>query len=207
MRGVLFRTGLAAAAILAAGIACSRGEPRLSPLAPGETILAFGDSLTAGTGAGPREDYPSVLEALVGRPVVNAGRPGETTAEGLGRLAQELEAHRPRLVILCEGGNDFLRGAAPERVKENLRRMIRTAREFGAEVVLLAVPRPNLLVRVPGLYEELGEEFGVPVETEVLREVLTSPDLKSDPIHPNARGYGRVAKAVAALLRRTGAVE
>ncbi|GAB6062020.1 arylesterase [Deferrisoma palaeochoriense] len=207
MRTGGFLAALFGTALLAAGIACSRGEPRLSPLAPGEMILAFGDSLTAGTGAAPGEGYPSVLEALVGRPVVNAGRPGETTGEGLGRLAGELEAHRPRLVILCEGGNDFLRGAPPERVEENLRRMIRTAREFGAEVVLVAVPRPNLLVRVPGLYEELGEEFGVPVETEVLREVLTSPDLKSDPIHPNARGYRRLAKAVAALLRRAGAVE
>ncbi|WP_025324516.1 arylesterase [Deferrisoma camini] len=193
--------------ILAALWSCSRDEPRLSPLAPDDTVVALGDSLTAGTGAPAGESYPEVLGRLLGRPVLNAGRPGETTTEGLRRLSSVLEAHHPRLVILCEGGNDFLRGTPPKVVVANLRRMIQTVREFGAELVLVAVPRPGLLVPVPDLYEDLGEEFGIPVEAEVLREVLTAPALKSDPIHPNARGYRRIAEALASLLRRAGAVD
>jgi len=202
------RAGLAfLLGIVAALGSCSRDEPRLSPLASGDTVVALGDSLTAGTGAAAGESYPEVLGRLLGRPVLNAGRPGETTTEGLRRLSGVLEAHRPRLVILCEGGNDFLRGTPPEVVKANLRRMIQTVREAGAEVVLMAVPRPGLLVPVPDLYEDLAAEFGIPVEAEVLREVLTAPALKSDPIHPNARGYRRIAEALASLLRRAGAVD
>ena len=79
----------------------------IEPLAPGATIVAFGDSLTAGVGASSGADYPAQLASLTGYRVVNAGVSGETTAEGVKRLPAVLAKYSPELLILLEGGNDF----------------------------------------------------------------------------------------------------
>ena len=194
---------LSALALLAA---CSGGQPKLARLSPDAVVLAFGDSLTFGTGAAPGESYPARLEALIGRKVVSSGVPGETSAEGLARLPGVLEESKPQLVILCEGGNDFLRKLDEAQAADNLRAMIRLAKARGAQVVLIAVPKPSLLPSPAEFYSTVAKELGVPHEESALRKILTDNALKSDPVHPNAAGYARLAEAVAALLRKTGAV-
>lgn len=194
--------------LLLAGLlaACDGQDPRLAPLAPGDVVLAFGDSLTHGTGAGAEQAYPAQLQGLIGRPVINAGVPGETTADGLKRLPEALEAHRPRLLLLCLGGNDMLRRLDPAQTAGNLRAMVRMARERGVGVVLVGVPEPGLFSDAPGFYEEIAREFGLPYEGEVFNEVLKNPSLKADPIHANGEGYRLVAARLAALLHTAGAL-
>jgi acyl-CoA thioesterase I len=196
------------AALLALALltACSGGQPKLQRLAPEAAVLAFGDSLTFGTGANPNESYPARLEALIGRKVVSSGVPGETTGEGLARLPAAIEESKPQLVILCEGGNDFLRKLDEAQAAENLRAMIRVAKAHGAQVVLIAVPKPGLLPSPADFYASVAREFAVPHEESALRKILTDNALKSDLVHPNAAGYARLAEAVAALLRKSGAV-
>ena len=194
---------LAAVAIALSG--CSRG-PRLDKLERDAVVLAFGDSLTFGTGADPRESYPAVLERAIGRKVVNAGVPGEVSAEGLARLSETLDEVRPRLLILCHGGNDFLRRLDEARAAENLRAMIRLARSRGIAVVLLATPKPGLPPSVPRFYGEIATEFAIPFEDEVIRSVLLDNALKSDMVHPNARGYAAMAAALQKLLLKRGAI-
>lgn len=184
---------------------CDSG-PELAPLAPGATILAFGDSLTYGTGAREDEAYPQVLARLTGHPVVNAGVPGEITERGLARLPRVLEETAPALVVLCHGGNDILRKLPAERTAEHLTQMIRTIRATGAQVVLLGVPRFGILLDTAELYEEVAEREQVAIEADVLPDILSDNALKSDPIHPNAAGYARLAEAVHALLRARGAL-
>jgi len=84
-------------------------EAKLPALAADATILAFGDSLTYGTGTSRDNAYPTVLEKLLKRRVINAGIPGEISSKGLNRLPALIEKYRPDLIIICHGGNDILR--------------------------------------------------------------------------------------------------
>jgi lysophospholipase L1-like esterase len=185
--------------------ACTEG-PKIPLLAADARILAFGDSLTRGTGAGPGESYPEVLAGLVGRTVINAGIPGETSGEGVGRLPALLEAERPSLVIICSGGNDFLQRRERSETAANLRSMVRLAKEYGIPVVLLAVPELGFGLKPPPLYGEVAAAEGVPLEADALAAILSKRSLKSDYIHPNAAGYRRLAEAVAHLLLKSGAL-
>lgn len=185
---------------------CGEKTPRLPQLASSDVIVAFGDSLTHGTGAAEHESYPAVLAQLTGRQVIRAGVPGEVTVEGLRRLPEVIEEHRPRLVIVCLGGNDMLRKVNPAEIKSNLRQILRTIRDGGIAAVLVGVPQPSLIASAPQFYAELAKEFNIPYEGKVVASVLYSPDMKADPIHPNARGYRRMAEALAELLRKAGAL-
>ena len=185
--------------------ACHR-SPELAPLPTDAVVLAFGDSITYGSGARPEESYPAVLEQLIGKRVVNAGVPGEVTDEGKARLPALLDEHRPALVIICLGGNDFLRHLDVATTEANLREMVRTAQERGCGVLLVAVPRLGFGLEVPSLYERVASDAGIPLEEKSLKRILADNSLKSDPIHPNAAGYRQLAERIVAALRRSGAI-
>lgn len=185
--------------------ACS-STPRLPPLGADAVILAFGDSLTAGTGAPETESYPAVLARLTGRRIVNAGLPGEVSAAGLQRLPELLESERPALLILCHGGNDLLRRQDQSQLADNLRAMLRLAKDRGIAVLLIAVPSPDLTLTPPPLYAAAAAEFGVPLEGKALPRILGKSALKSDHIHPNAAGYRQLAEDLLRLLKSSGAL-
>lgn len=193
-------------ALCVAALAACGKSPQLAPLAPDAVVLAFGDSLTYGTGAAAAQSYPAQLESLIGRRVVRAGVPGEVSAAALARLPGALEMHAPRLLILCIGGNDFLRNLNRSAAADNVREMVRLARERGVDVVLIGTPEKGITVTPPGFYAEIAEAFAIPYEGKVIGQVLRDSALKSDPIHPNARGYQLIAERVAELLRDAGAL-
>ena len=192
-----------AAVLVAAG--CTE-RPRLQRLPGDAVVLAFGDSLTFGSGALETESYPAQLERLIGRRVVREGVPGETTSQALARLPASLERHAPRLLLLCTGGNDFLRRLGNRQAEENIRAMLRLARSRGVAVLLIATPEPGLLLSPPAFYAALAEEFSLPYEGAAIAEVLKDASLKSDTIHPNARGYQLIAERIAAALQASGAI-
>jgi len=185
--------------------ACDRA-PTLPKLNSHDVIVAFGDSLTHGTGAASDTAYPAVLASLTGRIVINAGVPGDTTSSGLQRLPAVLDEHKPRLVLLCLGGNDMLRKQPAAATENNLRLLVQTIRASGAEVVLIGVPEPKLFGGAPDFYGRVAEDMQLPLEQDVFNEVLKDNRLKSDPIHANAAGYRQVAERLAEFLRETGAL-
>lgn len=186
--------------------ACT-SEPTLPRLADDAVILAFGDSLTYGTGASSTESYPAVLETLTGRRVINAGVPGEVTAEGIKRLPDLLAREKAALLILCHGGNDLLRRFDQKQTKMNLEAMINQAQDRHIAVILIAVPAPGIFLKPPALYEEIADEHKLPLEAEILETVLADGTLKSDYIHPNAAGYRLLAEAIHRLLKKNGTLD
>lgn len=186
--------------------ACGGAKNKLDKLDANAVVLAFGDSLTFGTGAAATESYPAILERSIGRKVVNAGVPGETSSQGLERLPEVLDEVKPKLLVLCHGGNDFLRRLDEQAAAANVRAMIALARQRGVAVVLVATPKPGLPPAVPAFYGEIATELRVPFEEGVIRTVLLDNGLKSDMVHPNGAGYARIAAAVEAVLKKAGAI-
>ena len=191
--------------------ACGRSA-KLPAIPPGSTVLAFGDSVTYGTGAAPGEDWPNRLASMTRWSVINAGIPGDTAEAATNRIQALLDEHQPALVIIEIGGNDFLRRRPQSSVKEDLRRIIRAAKAARAAVVLVAVPELSLLgvvtrkVSDSPIYEQLGEEENVPVIADVFSDILGRPELCADNIHPNAAGYRQMAEGIVVQLKAAGLV-
>jgi lysophospholipase L1-like esterase len=182
--------------------ACSSSGPGFPEITAGEVILAFGDSLTSGVSQTEGADYPRFLGDITSYKVVNAGVSGEVSQEGLNRLASVLQAHQPKLVILCHGGNDLLRRNSISGLKQNLLQMISLIRESGAEVVLLGVPSPGLFVRTHKVYQEVATEAKVFYIPDLMADILSEDKLKVDAIHPNAEGNQKIAQHLAGYFKR-----
>ena len=190
-------------ALVVAG--CGR-DASLSPLGETDTVLAFGDSLTYGTGVERGASYPDRLARSLGITVINAGVPGELASHGAARLPALLEQHDPALVVLCHGGNDILRRRPMDALESALRDMIETARASGAEVVMLGVPGRNLGLRAPAVYERVADALAVPADVDTLSDLISDRRMKSDQVHLNAAGYARLAQAVHELIAEHGGV-
>lgn len=179
---------------------------KLQPLDANATILAFGDSLTYGTGTSLNKAYPAVLESIIHRKVINAGVPGEISKKGLSRLSGLISRYQPGLIILCHGGNDILRKLDINQTKDNIQQMIKIAKQHNSQVVLIGVPEFGLFLKPSPIYQVLADENLIPIENDTLADILGNNSLKSDHIHPNTKGYQVFAENIALLLRQTGAI-
>ena len=186
--------------------ACGDQIPKVH-LPEDAVLLAFGDSITYGTGAEKQQSYPAILSRLSGHKVINAGIPGEVSAQGKQRLPGLLDRYKPGLLILCHGGNDLLRRLNSADMKSNLEAMIDSATQRNIPVLLIGVPSFALLfLEANEIYNEVAEKYALLYEGKVLPRVESTPDLKSDRIHPNAEGYRKIALAVHQLLQDSGAL-
>jgi lysophospholipase L1-like esterase len=181
---------------------CDSG-PGIKPFNQESVVVAFGDSLTYGTGAPKGQAYPDMLSKRLGRQVVNVGIPGEVTAAGLKRLPSVLDEYSPTLVILCHGGNDFLRRHDQAETTRNLEEMISLIQSRGADVVLVGVPKLGLGLQVPELYTQLADKHSIPLQKKILLDLLGDNSMKSDAIHPNATGYQLMADAIHDLIDKS----
>ena len=168
----------------------------------GANIIAFGDSLTAGYGAKAGEDYPARLSSLLGQAVINAGVSGDTTASALARLDRDVLARDPRIVIVGLGGNDFLQSVPIATTEGNLREIVRKIEGGGAMAVLLGFRWPSITADYEAMYKRVAKDEGGLLIAGPLRGILNDSSLKSDAIHPNARGYALMAERVAGPCRK-----
>jgi acyl-CoA thioesterase I len=201
-----------AALAVAGAFGCSRkrGAAQAQALAAGATVLALGDSITYGTGASPDAAYPAQLAAITGWNVINGGVPGDTAANALERLPALLAEHRPALVIIGIGGNDFLRRMAPDATRAAIRGAIDRARGAGAQVLLVAIPQLSagaalgLGLSDHPMYEALARELALPLHAGGWSRVLGDASLRADAIHANAAGYRAFAEGLVATLKQAG---
>ena len=168
----------------------------------GTNVIAFGDSLTAGYGASPGEDYPARLSSIAGVAVINAGVSGDTTDSAMERLDNDVLARDPRVVIIGLGGNDFLRSVPITSTEENLRKIIRRIQAAGAMVVLLGFRFPSFTASYEKMYGRVAHDEGCLLIPDLLDGILSNPSLKSDEIHPNGRGYEIMAERVSGPFRK-----
>jgi lysophospholipase L1-like esterase len=168
----------------------------------GTGVIAFGDSLTAGYGAQQGEDYPSKLSSLLGTTVINAGVSGDTTESALARLDNDVLTRGPRIVIVGLGGNDFLQGVPIATTERNLRSAVRAIHGAGAMVVILGFRFPTLGASYEKMYANVAGDERCLLIPDLLDGILSNPSLKSDEIHPNARGYQLMAERVAGPCKK-----
>jgi lysophospholipase L1-like esterase len=175
------------------------------------TIVAFGDSITSGVSgdgicANPNciadRPYPAVLQALLqtthpGLVVLNRGKGGETTDDGLARLSSVLATDRPGFVLIMEGTNDATFQRDPDGIVANLRAMIRLVKASSAIPILGSIvpsfrdrdiPREitaQVNAQLPAVAAAEGARFVNTFGPMNDRDLYGPPDL----LHPNQAGY------------------
>lgn len=154
----------------------------------GTNIVAFGDSLVSGVGATEGNDFVSVLSNKIGKPIINLGRSGDTTAMAMTRLDEVLGSN-PKIVLLLLGGNDYLRRIPKEETFSNLGVMIEAIQNQGAVVVVLGVRGGVLSDNYEEDFESLSSKYNAAYVPNVLDGLIGHSNLMYDSIHPNDAGY------------------
>ena len=159
-----------------------------------QKIVCFGDSLTYGTGAGKGMDYPSQLAKMIGRPVINAGVSGDTTASARQRLERDVLFKAPDIVLITLGGNDLKNGVARDRAFNNLRIIVNSIHNTGAKVIIGGIKFPIRDRGFGSAYQKLAEDTGAILIPNIFEGIMGNRKLMSDPIHPNDAGYKKIAE-------------
>lgn len=182
--------------IFAAGWFLFGGKTEIKNLGnSGQTVVAFGDSLSAGYGAGKDNSYPAVLGRMISRPVVNLGLSGDTAAKAPARLPQVLQAN-PYMVLIEFGGNDYMRSVPFEETEQAIRQIVDEVQSAGAIAVLVDTGGYPGMSRYTKLYKQIAKEKQALFVPGILDGIFGKSKYKADPIHPNAAGYEIVAQKV-----------
>ncbi len=160
-------------------------------------IVAFGDSLTAGSGVPKDLSYPSQLSEMLGFEVINTGVANERTSDAVRRFPSVLNRYKPDIIIIAEGYDDLLTGRKRSKIRENLKKMVETAKKGGAKVIVIGMPDIDLIDLMItsdiGLYEEVAQEEGVEYIPNVFGPVLKNKNMVH---YPDAAGYKKVAEKI-----------
>jgi len=179
-------------------------------------LVCFGDSLTAGYGTDPGESYPDYLQSDLNTKgynyrVVNAGVSGNTTKDGINRLASII-AMKPAVVVVEFGGNDGLRGLPIEDSRANLDTIIAKLKASGAKVAIAGITLPpnygaGYIKQFDATYTLLAKKYNAPLLPVLLKNVYYVPGMmQADETHATAAGNkivaGDVLPLVEPLLKR-----
>ncbi len=179
----------------------------LSSNASANTIVVYGDSISAAYGLAPQEGWVSLLEARLQDDfpqyeVINASVSGETTGGGVTRLPKTLEVHQPDVFVLELGGNDGLRGYPIDKIRTNIESMITGALDTGSRVLLIGMVLPpnygkRYTTAFEGVFADLAAKYELPFVPFLLDGVATQSELvQRDGIHPTAEAQPRMLEDI-----------
>ncbi|MBW8191012.1 arylesterase [Neiella marina] len=177
-----------------------------------QTVLIYGDSLSAGYGMEPEQAWPSLIAQRWQQDqpwtIVNASVSGETTQGGLARMPAALAAHQPSLVLLELGANDGLRGYQLSATKQNLQRMVELSQQQGAQVILaeMMIPPnygPRYSKAFSQIYRDLATELNIELLPFFLETVAVEQTLmQADGLHPNVNAQPLIADLIEPWLHK-----
>ena len=163
------------------------------------TVVAFGDSLTAGYGAPVGTSYPDVLASKINRPVVNLGVSGELAVQAPARVQDVLD-ERPYMVLIEFGANDFMRQQSRQAAVDAVAEIVDAVQDYGAIAVIVDTGGPGM-GEYTKAYKKLAREKGALFVPGIMKGIFYKPSLKSDQVHPNAAGYAKVAEKVHKVIK------
>jgi acyl-CoA thioesterase-1 len=175
------------------------------PTHAANTILVFGDSLSAGYGIATEQSWPSLLQKELQREgreyrVINASISGETTSGGRQRIAGVLRQHRPKIMILELGANDGLRGLGITTIETNLNEIIKAARHSRASVLLVGMKLPpnygeTYIAQFEKIYPRLAKQHRIRL-LPFLLEGVSAQQFQPDNLHPTAGAQPLLMRSV-----------
>jgi acyl-CoA thioesterase-1 len=171
------------------------------------TIVAVGDSLTAGYGVDESEAYPALLEKRLhldgfSFKVINAGISGETSSGTLSRIEWVIRSLKPDIIILETGANDGLRGVDPQVLEKNLDGIITIIKAHGIDILLAGMKMPPNLgpvhtARFSNVFPRIADKHHIPLIPFFLKSVVGDARYNlSDRMHPNPEGYRRILEYI-----------
>jgi acyl-CoA thioesterase I len=175
------------------------------------TILALGDSLTAGYGLEPGHAMPDILQHALRKDglditIINAGVSGDTAVQGAARLDWAL-TDDVKAVVLELGANDALRGLAPEQVDKALRQIMDKAKAKNLPVLILGMKAPPNLgqdyqTKFDAIYPKLATDYNAALYPFYLDGVAAHPELNQpDGMHPNDKGVAAIVPKLMPLIK------
>ena len=178
-----------------------------APISTPNSVLVFGDSLSAGYGIAMADSWPALLnERLKSKrlpyQIINMSISGETTAGGRARLATVLEQTHPAVVILALGANDGLRGLPIQAMEDNLTAMILTAKKQKARVLLVGIRLPpnyggNYTQKFEAVYRNLAKHQKISLLPFLLEPIAQDAQyFQADGLHPTAEAQPRILNHV-----------
>ena len=196
-------------------IGCSQEQPAENTVATPQphapvyegTIVAVGDSLTAGLGVPEDQAYPAQLARRLqadgqNYQVINAGVSGETSSGSLSRIEWVISSLAPDIVILETGANDGLRGLDPDLLKTNLDRLASMLTAQNIQVILAGMHMlpnlgPDYTRAFSEIYPWIAEKHEVIFIPFFLEGVAGKARLnQADKLHPTADGYARIVETI-----------
>ena len=182
------------------------------------TIVCFGDSLTAGYGAGINNAYPAKLQEKINIPIINSGVSGDTTDDALSRIDLDVISHHPIIVLIELGANDYFYGSYYNdfditNVENNYREIITSISNDNCLVYLVKFYNEDAALEILDndetvynqfelMYSKLKKEFGIKIIDSYWNGIWGNEDLMSDSFHPNELGYEIAANNIFEKLNK-----